>query len=127
MGILAPDSTRWVEARDLAISAYTELPWDNGVTLVYGACLALTGDLEAGSAALATAIPPTKDSRDFCIFVRALVLARAGHTAEAAGVLRTARAPKHFDIFRAAIENLIARHRTAGKPAAASADASSLT
>jgi hypothetical protein len=50
---------------------------------------------------------PGKEIDDFRIFIRALTLARAGRLREAADVLATARPPKSFDVFRAAIERLL--------------------
>jgi len=107
INILSPDPTRWPVARELAAAAYHELPWDNGVALVHGACVALTDGIERGIKVLDTVIPKTKATRDFCIYVRALALARAGRLNEARDVLATARPPRHFDVFKAAIDNLL--------------------
>jgi len=107
INILSPDPTRWPVARELAAAAYHEFPWANGIALVHGACVALTDGMERGIKVLDTVIPKTKVTRDFCIYVRALAFARAGRLDEARDVLATARPPKHFDVFKAAIDNLL--------------------
>lgn len=121
--ILSPDASRWPIARELAEAAYREIPWDNSVTLIYGACIALTEDWRPGSEILELAVPKTRDSRDFCLLVRALASARAGRLGEAADVLATARAPRGFDVLRATIDELLGHRSADDKSTATSAAA----
>jgi hypothetical protein len=44
------------------VAAYREVPWDDAVTLVYGACAALTDGMEPGTKILDTVVRRTKES-----------------------------------------------------------------